>query len=80
VRAEDVISGSGASAKVDVIERLGERTLIYAMLKDGSTIVYDEPGDARVRIGDAVQVAIDGGHAHLFDQAGRAYLAMAPAG
>jgi multiple sugar transport system ATP-binding protein len=75
VRAEDVVSGRGASAKVDVIERLGERTLIYAILRDGSTIVYNEPGDARVRIGDDIRIAIDGARAHLFDQEGRAYLA-----
>jgi len=80
VRAEDIVAGAGTPAKVDVVERLGERTLIYAVLQDGSTIVYDEPGDARVRIGDEVRIAIDGGHAHLFDQAGRAYRAAAEAG
>ena len=73
VRAEHVHAGSGSAARVDVIERLGDRTLIYAMLGDGSTIVYDEPGDAGIRIGDRVELSFDGTAVHLFDATGRAY-------
>jgi len=73
VRAEHVHAGGGAAARVDVIERLGDRTLIYAMLGDGSTIVYDEPGDAGGRIGDRVELSLDGAAVHLFDATGRAY-------
>ena len=73
VRAEHVHAGGGAPARVDIVERLGDRTLIYALLNDGSTIVYDEPGDPGVRIGDRVEVSIDGQEVHLFDATGRAH-------
>ena len=72
VRAENVLPGGGAAATVDVIERLGERTLVYANLGDGSTIVYDEPGDVRIAVGDGVALTIEGEAAHLFDAEGRA--------
>ena len=72
VRAENVLPGGGAAATVDVIERLGERTLVYANLGDGSTIVYDEPGDVRIAVGDSVALTIEGEAAHLFDAEGRA--------
>ena len=66
IRAEDVQPGEGAPATVDVVERLGDRTLVYARAAGGQTLVYDEPGHAPVRVGDAVRVRIDGGAAHLF--------------
>ena len=66
IRAESVIPGAGAAAKVDVIERLGERTLVYANLGDGSNVVYDEPGDVRLAVGDTVHLTFDGAAAHLF--------------
>ncbi len=70
VRAENIVTGGATPARVDVIERLGERTLIYAVLRDGSTIVYDEAGDVSLSIGDTVSLAIDGVAGHLFDAAG----------
>jgi len=72
VRAENIQPGSGIPARVDVVERLGERTLVYANLRDGSTVVYDETGDVQVGIGDNVHLAIDGSSAHLFCADGRA--------
>ncbi len=72
VRAENIQPGSGIPARVDVVERLGERTLVYANLRDGSTVVYDETGDVQVSIGDAVQLSIDGASTHLFSPDGRA--------
>ena len=66
IRAEHIVPGDGAEARVVVIERLGERTLIYADLRDGSTVVYDEPGDVRLDIGQPVRLAFDGAAAHLF--------------
>ena len=73
IRAEDVQPGAGTPATVDVVERLGDRTLVYARGADGQVLVYDEPGHAPVRVGDAVRVHIDGGAVHLFDAEGRAY-------
>jgi multiple sugar transport system ATP-binding protein len=73
VRAEHITPGGGSPARVDVVERLGERTLIYAIAGDGSTIVYDEPGDMAPAIGDYVELSIDPAHALLFDASGLAY-------
>ena len=72
VRAEDVHAGAGAPAVVDVVERLGDRTLVYARGGNGQLLVYDEPGHAPIRVGDQVQITIDGAAAHLFDAAGLA--------
>ena len=73
IRAEDVQAGEGTPATVDVVERLGDRTLVYARGADGQVLVYDEPGHAPVRVGDAVRVRIDGAAVHLFDAEGCAY-------
>ena len=73
IRAEDVHPGEGTAVTVDVVERLGDRTLVYARGADAQVLVYDEPGHAPVRVGDAIRVRIDGAAVHLFDAEGRAY-------
>jgi len=72
-RAEHVQAGEGSPATIEVVEHLGERTLIHARLQDGSVLVYAEPGDATLRAGDAVALQVNGAAAHLFDDTGRAY-------
>ncbi len=69
VRPENVrvCSGDGAiSAKVELVERLGERTLIYGKLADGQAITGEDVGTSQVKMGDTVGLVIDGGAAHLF--------------
>ena len=73
IRAEHVLPGHGSPARVEVVEHLGERTLIHARLGDGSVLVYDEPGDVTLHAGDKVALQADGAASHLFDHAGRAY-------
>ncbi len=73
IRAEHVMPGAGTPARVDVVERLGERTLVYALTDDGSTIVYDEPGNVAPAIGERVALAFDKSHALLFDAKGVTY-------
>ena len=73
VRAEHVHAGDGTPAVVDVVERLGDRTLVYARGANDQVLVYDEPGHARVSVGDSVQVRIDGESVHVFDGQGLAY-------
>jgi multiple sugar transport system ATP-binding protein len=73
VRAEHVLTGEGSPARVDVVERLGERTLVYAIAGDGSTIVYDEPGDIAPAIGEYVKLSVDPAQVMLFDTGGTAY-------
>ena len=78
IRAEDVQAGEGTPAVVDVVERLGDRTLVYARGANGQVLVYDEPGHAPIRVNDAVRVRIDGLAAHLFDAEGRAHHSEEP--
>jgi multiple sugar transport system ATP-binding protein len=62
------VVGRGATTKatVELVERLGERTLIYGRLADGQQITGEDEGNSRVAIGDKVGLKIDGGSAHLF--------------
>jgi multiple sugar transport system ATP-binding protein len=77
LRPEGVTVASGdtatTAAKVELVERLGERTLIYARLTDGLPITAEDEGYSRVRVGDTIGLRIDGGGAHLFDAAGTGY-------
>jgi multiple sugar transport system ATP-binding protein len=56
----------GIAAKAELVERLGDRTFIYARLADGLEIIAHEPGFSAIRPGEAVALAIDGAAAHLF--------------
>jgi multiple sugar transport system ATP-binding protein len=62
-----------AKAKAELVERLGERTLVYARLSDGQPITAEDEGDSRVKIGDEVSLKIDGAAAHVFDADGTGY-------
>jgi multiple sugar transport system ATP-binding protein len=69
---------SGAiDATVELVERLGERSLVYARLGDGSAITAQDDGNSRVQIGDRIGLVIDGSAVHLFDADGAAYHARA---
>jgi multiple sugar transport system ATP-binding protein len=73
-----VAAGEGATqAKVELVERLGERTLVYARLSDGLPITAEDEGNSRVRIGDTIGLRIDGAAAHLFGADGTGYHAEA---
>ena len=67
------VARSGTKAKVELVERLGERTLIYARLADGQPITAEDSGNSRVRIGDETSLKIDGSSAHVFDADGAGY-------
>ena len=55
---------------VNVVERLGERTLIHVALADGSSLVAEDAFVSPLRPGDRVALAIEAAHAHLFDAHG----------
>jgi multiple sugar transport system ATP-binding protein len=60
-------------AEIDVVERLGDRTLVYAHLGDGTQLIYQDASDSAARRGDRVGLRP---HAHkliAFDAVGRAY-------
>jgi multiple sugar transport system ATP-binding protein len=67
------VSADGLPATVEFVERLGERTLVYAKLSDGTSITADDAGTSRVTMGDAIYLTIDGARAHLFDGGGHGY-------
>jgi multiple sugar transport system ATP-binding protein len=80
LRPEHVHVANGEAnvrAEVELVERLGERTLVYARLADGEAITAEDEGDSRVRIGDKVGLRIDGGAAHLFGPDGAGHHAVA---
>lgn len=63
--------GAGTTdASVELVERLGDRTYVFARLSDGSEIIALADGRSAVRIDDRIGIAIDGAAAHLFDEAG----------
>ena len=68
---------AAARAKVELVERLGERTLIYATLSDGLAITAEDEGYSRVRVGETIGLTVEGRAAHLFDSDGRGYHAEA---
>ena len=77
LRAEHVrvcAAGEGQlSATVDMVERLGERTLVYGRLKDGTAITAEDVGASRVRMGDTVGLKVEAQAGHLFDADGVGY-------
>jgi multiple sugar transport system ATP-binding protein len=76
VRPEAVRVASGdasTKAKVDLVERLGERTLVYARLGDGQPITAEDEPYSRVKLGDDVPLTIDGAAAHVFGPDGTGY-------
>jgi multiple sugar transport system ATP-binding protein len=83
IRAESLrVCEAGAgdtSGGARFVERLGDRTLIYLALSDGSTLVAEDSGMSRIAVGDSVGLKFDGGAAHLFDDA-RGYHASPEAG
>jgi len=62
-------------AEVGVVERLGERTLAYCTLEDGSQLIAQDGGRSDVRPGDRIRIGFDPSAIHLFDAEGRAYQA-----
>ncbi len=76
VRAEHVTSGGSIPAVADVVERLGDRTLVYARLADGTNFVFEDEGDSSVAVGDRVGLTIDSRFVHVFDADGRAFHAV----
>ena len=70
------VTGLGAGTtegEVQLVERLGDRTLVYARLGDGLDVTAEDKGDSRVRLGDRIGLAVDGSAAHLFDSNGIAH-------
>ena len=73
-------AGAGTTdAEVELVERLGDRTLVYARLADGLEITAEDEGNSRVRMGDRIGLKIAGQNAHLFGPDGAGHHAEAQA-
>lgn len=66
-----------ARGKAGVIERLGERTLVYVHLDDGTVMIAQDRGTSTLKPGDTVGLNFNGNEAHVFDAKGVAYHAAA---
>ena len=76
LRAEHISAAGGRGtvpARVDYVERLGERSWIHAHLDDGQEVVLDEPGLTLTEAGDTIGLRFDGATAALFDADDRAW-------
>jgi multiple sugar transport system ATP-binding protein len=61
------------NAEVELVERLGDHTLVYARLADGQEITAEDEGRSRVAMGDKIGLRIDGAATHLFGPDGEGY-------
>ena len=61
-----VAEGGETSATATVVERLGERTLIYARLADGTQVTAQDRGLSAVEPGSMVRLKFDTTALHLF--------------
>jgi multiple sugar transport system ATP-binding protein len=72
--------GNGTTdAEVQLVERLGDRTLVYVQLGDGQDMTAEDEAGSTLKIGDRVGLAIDGAAAHMFGPDGAGHHAE-PAG
>jgi multiple sugar transport system ATP-binding protein len=67
-----VASGGLTTATATVVERLGDRTLVYARLSDGTLLTAQDSGKSTVKAGETVRLNFDTTALHLFDGQGRA--------
>ena len=67
------VDGGTTNGQVELVERLGDRTLVYARLADGLEVIAVDGGGSALRIGDKVGLRIDGGATHLFGPDGIAH-------
>nr|WP_319516383.1 sn-glycerol-3-phosphate ABC transporter ATP-binding protein UgpC [uncultured Cohaesibacter sp.] len=77
IRSEDTHvvqpGADGLNLTVTVVERLGERTLLYGKLDTGLEMIVEDSGRSTVRAGETVKFDFDRSALHVFDGAGRAY-------
>jgi multiple sugar transport system ATP-binding protein len=77
IRPENLgVTAPGAGSvdgKVELVERLGDRTLVYARLEHGLQVTAQDEGSSRVRVGDTVGLRLDSAGAHLFGADGAAH-------
>jgi multiple sugar transport system ATP-binding protein len=71
IRPENLGLGTGLSMTVRVLERLGGVAITYGVMADGTRLCAALPGDAAVREGETVTVAVVPRDVHVFGADGR---------
>ena len=61
------------AGRVELVERLGDRTLVHVLLPDGSLVVAEDGGKSLLAPGQAVAMNAARSETHLFDAKGVAY-------
>jgi len=75
IRPEDLhpeTGDEGFNARVEVVERLGNETMVYASLTTGETVIIEDRRAGRIDIGDLVKIGANPMHCHLFRKDGTA--------
>lgn len=67
------LGSEGLRATVELVERLGDRSYLYARLTGGAEVIVLEPGFSAAKPGDKVTIAIDAAAAHIFTADGSAH-------
>jgi multiple sugar transport system ATP-binding protein len=68
-----VAKGGDAKGQVKVVERLGDRTLVYTRMGDGALLTAQDIGNSSVQPNDIVHLAFDMAESHFFDPSGKAH-------
>ena len=68
-----VTQNGSFSGTIELVERLGDRTLLHVRLLDGTLVVAEDVGKSQLQTGAPVSLAADSDGTHLFDAAGVAY-------
>jgi multiple sugar transport system ATP-binding protein len=63
----------GLTGAIELVERLGDRTLLHVRLADGALVVAEDGGKSTLEVGAPVSLAVDPSETHLFDAQGVAY-------
>ena len=61
-----VQDGGIITARTKVVEHLGDRTMVYATLPDGSEVIAQDGGRSTTKAGDEIGLNFDVDHVHLF--------------
>jgi ABC-type sugar transport system ATPase subunit len=76
IRPEDLVLAKDrppiVSGKADIVEKLGEVTLVYLSTPGGAPLVAKLDGIVSVSPGDQVELAVDPNRVHVFSEAGAA--------
>jgi multiple sugar transport system ATP-binding protein len=68
-----VPTGGSLNGTIELVERLGDRTLLHVRLADGGLVVAEDSGKSLLEVGAPVSLAADPSETHLFDADGVAY-------